>query len=83
MAIVALVWGILAFLGFMVGMVPCLGAFNWLNIPFAVVGVILGAIARSKTPPGQSNPMATAGLVLSLVAVVIGVVRLFLGGGLL
>lgn len=83
MAILALVWGILAFLGFIVGMVPCLGAFNWLNIPFAVVGAIIGAVARSKTPQGQSNTMATAGLVLSLIAIVIGVVRLMLGGGIL
>lgn len=83
MSIVALIWGILAFLGFLVGMVPCLGAFNWLNIPFAIVGAIIGAVARSKTPPGESPTMATVGLVLSLIAVGIGVVRLMLGGGII
>jgi hypothetical protein len=80
----ALVWGILAFLGFLLGLVPCLGWLNWFNIPFAIVGVVIGIVALSQAG-AQRRPVGPAilGLVLSVTAVVIGVARLALGGGLL
>jgi hypothetical protein len=80
----ALVWGILAFLGFLLGLVPCLGWLNWFNIPFAIVGVVIGIVALSQAG-AQHRPVGPAilGLVLSVTAVVIGVARLALGGGLL
>jgi hypothetical protein len=79
----ALVWGIIAFLGFLLGMIPCLGWFNWINIPFATVGVVIGIVALSQAG-AQNRPVgpAVVGLSLSVAAVVIGVIRLVLGGGL-
>lgn len=82
MSTLALVWGIVTFVGFVLGLIPCLGILNWLNIPLAVIGVILGVIALaqgSKEGPGA----AIGGIVLCLVAVLGGAVRLFVGGGLL
>jgi uncharacterized membrane protein YgaE (UPF0421/DUF939 family) len=78
----SLVWGVLAFLGMLVGFLPCLGALNWLNIPFAAVGLILGVIAvvNSKT---RNNGPAIAGIVGCAIAVVIGLLRLKLGAGVL
>jgi hypothetical protein len=78
----SLVWGVLAFLGMLVGFLPCLGALNRLNIPFAAVGLILGviAVATSKT---RNNGPAIAGIVGCAIAVVIGLLRLKLGAGVL
>ena len=80
MKILSLVWGILAILGLGVAFIPCLGSLNWLNIPFAVVGAIISYTARSQ--PGSQNA-ATVGLVLNGIAIVLGVLRLMLGGGIL
>jgi hypothetical protein len=62
---VALVFAIIAFL-------PLLGWANWLIIPLAVIGAVIGMISRS-----------TAGRNLNLFVIVIGVLRLMLGGGIL
>jgi hypothetical protein len=78
----ALIWGILALLGLFIGFIPCLGSLNWLNIPFAVVGAILGVIAAASAPPGR-RASATGGVVLCLLAIALGVFRLIIGGGLL
>lgn len=79
----ALVWGILAFLGFLLGLIPCLGWINWVNIPFAIVGVVIGIVALSQAG-ARNRPVGPAigGLILSVTAVVIGMIRLVLGGGL-
>jgi hypothetical protein len=82
MQLLSLIWGILAVLGLGVAFFPCLGALNWLNIPFAIVGLIISLVANSKAPAGQKG-MATAGIVLCGAAVLFGVVRLILGGGVL
>jgi hypothetical protein len=78
MQLLALVWGVLAMIGFGVAFIPCLGALNWLNIPFAIAGVIVSLIALSRSLPG-SRGTAIAALVLNLIAVVIGFMRLAAG----
>jgi hypothetical protein len=78
----SLIWGILAFLGLGVAFFPCLGALNWLNIPFAGVGLIISIIALTKSPRDQRGG-AIAGVILCGVAVVFGLIRLSLGGGVL
>lgn len=82
MQILSLVWGILAFLGMIVGFIPCLGALNWLNIPFAAIGVIISIVAAAGARDG-SKGTAIAGLFANIIALVIGVIRLTIGGGIL
>ncbi len=82
MQVLALIWGILAALGMLVGFFPCLGALNWLNIPFAIVGLILSVIAYS-TSRDASKRGAMAGIVLCAIATVLGLIRLVAGGGVL
>ena len=64
--------GVLACLVMLVGFIPFFGALNWLNIPFAIIGLILSAITRS-----------ISGMILCSVAAILGMMRLIIGGGLL
>ena len=52
--------------------IPFLGWANWVIIPIAVVGLALGAMSSR-----------TSGRNLNIVVIVVGIVRLMLGGGLL
>jgi hypothetical protein len=80
MQLVSLVWGILAVVGMLVAFFPCVGWMNWLNIPFSGVGLIIGIIALSTAPPDKKG-MAVAGTVMCAIAIVLGAIRLILGGG--
>lgn len=81
MGVLALIWGILAIFGMMLAMIPLLGWLNWLNIPFALIGLVFSAIAMSRHRSRQGG--GVAGLVLCLVATVLGAIRLLVGGGFL
>jgi len=80
MQILSLVWGILAAIGMAVAFMPCFGSLNWLNIPFSGVGVIIGIVAIVSQHTG-SKVAPIVGTILCAVAVVFGLVRLILGGG--
>ncbi|CAN5826562.1 hypothetical protein BH24DEI2_BH24DEI2_26560 [soil metagenome] len=71
MNIFSIIVGILALLGAFVGFVPLLGWFNWLVIPLAVVGLVLGLLAKENS-----------GRNVNIVVLVLAVVRLSLGGGI-
>ena len=78
----SLVLGILSFLFMFIGFLPCLGALNWLNIPIASVGLIISIIALTQNKPGESNGKAIAGTVMCVVAMLFGLIRLIMGGGI-
>jgi hypothetical protein len=82
MSTVSLVWGILALVGMLVGLIPCFGALNWLNIPFSGIGLIVSAIALSKELPDRRGG-AVGGTVLCAIGLVLGLIRLLAGGGIL
>jgi len=63
--------GIVTLIGVVIGFIPLLGWLNWFVLPIAVVGLALGAASSSN-----------AGRNLCIVVVVVGVLRLMLGGGL-
>lgn len=79
MRMLSLVWGLLAFLCISVS--SFLGI-EWLDqviIPFAGIGVLLGIFALTMTKnPERGN--AIAGVILSMVAAVIGVIKIAMGG---
>ena len=68
----SIIIGIVALIGALVAFLPLLGWANWLIIPLAIVGAVVGMLSRSN---GGRN--------LNLLVIVIGVVRLMLGGGIL
>jgi len=70
--IASLIIGLVAFVCALVAFLPLLGWANWLIIPLALIGAVVGMLSRS-----------TAGRNLNLLVIVIGIVRLMLGGGIL
>ena len=82
MGIISLLWGIAAIILMVFALIPLLGWANWLLIPFAVVGAIIAAIGIAVTSP-QNRGRAKTGLVLNGIVIIVGIVRLSMGGGLL
>ena len=72
MNLVSLIIGIVALILAIVAFLPLLGWANWLIIPLAIVGAVVGMISSR-----------TAGRNLNLFVIVIGILRLMLGGGIL
>ncbi|UCC67165.1 MAG: hypothetical protein JSV79_08450 [Armatimonadota bacterium] len=82
MQTLSLIWGVLALLGMLIALTPCLGALNWINIPFSVLGLIISIIAFA-TAGGKATGGSTAGIICCVIALVVGGIRLILGGGVL
>ena len=70
--LLSLVVGVIALLLAVIGFVPLLGWLNWFIIPIAILGAGLGVISKS-----------TSGRNLNLFVIVVGIVRLSIGGGIL
>ena len=70
--LVSLIIGFVALVCAAIAFLPLLGWANWLIIPLAVIGAAVGMISRSTT-----------GRNLNLFVILVGVVRLMLGGGLI
>jgi uncharacterized membrane protein YjjP (DUF1212 family) len=70
--IASLIIGFVALIFAIVAFLPLLGWANWLIIPLAVIGAGIGMISRS-----------TVGRNLKLLVIVIGIVRLMIGGGII
>jgi hypothetical protein len=70
--LVSLIIGAVALICAAVAFIPFLGILNWLIIPLAVIGAGIGAVSSSN---GGRN--------LNLFVIVVGIVRLMLGGGIL
>jgi hypothetical protein len=69
--LVSLIIGFIALVCAVIAFLPFLGWANWLIIPLAIIGAAVGMISRGS-----------AGRNLNLLVIVIGIVRLMIGGGL-
>ena len=69
--IVSLLIGLVALVLVAIAFIPLLGLANWIIIPIAVVGAGIGAMSSSNM-----------GRNLNLFVIVIGIIRLMLGGGI-
>ena len=70
--LVSILIGVVAFVLALIAFLPLLGWANWLIVPLAIIGAGVGMASKS-----------TAGRNLNLLVIVIGVIRLSLGGGIL
>ena len=75
MQTLSLVWGVLAFVGMMISLIPCLGMLNYVNVPFAAVGLVLGVVTAATSKALNKTP-AIAGLACCALAIAVGVLRL-------
>lgn len=69
--LVSLLIGAVALLLAVPAFIPLLGWMNWLIVPMALLGLAIGLVSGR-----------TSGRNLNLAVIVVGVVRLMLGGGL-
>ena len=69
--LISILIGVTALVAVLVAFIPLLGWLNWAVIPLAVIGLALGAVSSGR-----------AGRNLNLVVIVVGVLRLMLGGGI-
>ena len=67
----SLIIGFVALILAIVAFLPLLGWANWLIIPLAIIGAGIGMLSRG-----------TAGRNLNILVIVIGIVRLMIGGGI-
>jgi hypothetical protein len=58
---------------------PLLGALNWLNIPLAVIGLIVSSLSIIGA---RRKEIGIAGIVLCSLAIVVGIARLKIGCGI-
>ena len=72
MNVVSLLIGAVALAFALIAFLPLLGWANWLIIPLAIIGAVVGMLSRS-----------TSGRNLNLFVILIGVIRLSLGGGII
>lgn len=79
MSFIGLIWGIISFILMGIALIPLLGWLNWIVIPFASVGLIISLIGYMP----RKNSMGLAGIILGGTVIVIGLMRLMLGGGFL
>ena len=70
--LVSLISGAVALVCAAIAFIPLLGWANWLIIPLAVVGAGIGAVSSSNS-----------GRNLNLFVIVVGIIRLMLGGGII
>ena len=82
MGLITLLWGMFAMLWMVIALIPLLGWGNWFLIPFAAVGAIIAAIGIAVTR-SENRGRAKAGLVLNGIVIIVGIVRLSLGGGVI
>ena len=81
MQIIGFILSLLSFLALGLTVLPLLGALNWINIPYAGLALIFSIIFVAAARCGRG--IGIAGIVLALIAIVVGLLRLFLGGGVL
>lgn len=68
--LLSIVTGLIALPGALIAFLPLLGWLYWFVLPIAVLGLVFGVLSRGRT-----------GRNLNLIVLVVGVVRLMLGGG--
>jgi hypothetical protein len=79
MQIIGLILGIFAVITMFIAFIPLLGWMNWVNIPFAVLGLIFSLIGVA-TSKGNRNA-GISGIILCGIAIAFGILKLKTCGG--
>jgi hypothetical protein len=68
--LISILFGFVALMIALAGLMPLLGWINWMALPFAVIGAAFGVLSSHRS-----------GLNLNILVLIVCVVRLFMGGG--
>ncbi len=66
------IFGILSLIIMIIGLIPLFGWLNWVGIPLAILGLVLSIIGKSS-----------GGKTICAVAIIVGLLRLIMGGGII
>ena len=80
MQMFCVLWGFAAVAATVVAFFPCLGALNWLVVPFCALGLVVSIVVFVRTPLPRGA--ALFGIVLCGLALAVSWLRLQLGGGI-
>lgn len=72
MKLIGRVFAVITVILMLVAFIPLLGWLNWVVIPFAILGLLFSVIGKSK-----------GGTIICCIAIILGMLRLMLGGGIL
>jgi hypothetical protein len=77
MRIISMLFGLVAIPFMFIGIIPFLGWSNWIFIPIDSIGLLAGLISmRSR---GRTNLPALIGVTGCGIAMIVGIIRLWLG----
>ncbi len=71
MKTVSLILGIVCLLAMLLAFIPLLGWLNWIVVPMAVVGLIISSVFNVES-----------GKKICAIVIIVGIIRLAMGGGL-
>ena len=69
-------------IGMVIGFIPCLKSLNWVNIPLALIGLIVSIIGFTSMPQGLSKDKSISEIIICSIAIIFGMFRLLIGGGI-
>ena len=78
MSVIGFIFAILSGLVLLLTIIPFLGWINWLNLPFAVLGLIFSLIGVATA---KNKGLAVAGMVICGIVIILGLLRLKSCGG--
>lgn len=82
MGLISLLWGIVMMIIMVFALLPFVAITNWVLIPVAAFGALIAAIGLLFTR-SERNGRAKAGLILNGIVIVVGIIRLSMGGGII
>ena len=80
MQVLGFLFSIFSIMGMFVAFLPLLGWMNWGVIPFALAGLVISIIGTATAK--RSKGMGVAAIALCCIAIIVGIVRLNIGGGI-
>jgi hypothetical protein len=78
MSFIGLILGIISSFVLFLTIIPLLGWINWINIPFAILGLIFSLIGFAVD---RNKKVAIAGIAICCVVIIFGAFRLQACGG--
>lgn len=77
MGVASLVVSIVALIIAVIGLIPLLGLLEWIALILGTIGFVFGIVPIARR---FKAPLAISGLIISIVAIVMAVLRLAIGG---